>query len=197
MAVGGGQTSRVLADSSGVGGSDTLGMSTIQLAAAGARTMSWTRAPAPNRSAQVAVAFQSVDTTTPSVPVLTLNEASPLSYINAGRIYYNGQGANSGTFTVDATSADAESGIKKINFPALTGMVGGGDDLLSPYQGSYDWTGTSTAAGAQTVTVTNGQNLTSTATFTAVRDVTAPAGGALTVNGTVATAGGSSSYLTS
>ncbi len=55
-------------------------------------------------------------------------------------------------------------------------MTGGGDDLTSPYQGAYTWNPATVASGAQTVTVTNGQGLTSTGTFTVTRDATNPTG---------------------
>ena len=173
LAVSAGQTSRVIRDSTG---SNSIGMSSKLLAAAGATTMSWTRTPAPNRTGQVVVALSPLDNTAPSAPVLTVNEASPLSFVSGTTLYYNAQGSNTASFTVDATSADADSGIQKINFPAVTGMTGGGDDLTSPYQGAYTWNPATAASGAQTVTVTNGQGLTSTGTFTVTKDATNPTG---------------------
>ena len=76
-------------------------------------------------------------------------------------------------------------------------MTGGGTDTTSPYSTTYNWTASTTATGAQTVVATNGQALTSNATFTLVNDTTAPTGGALTANGTAASAGGTTSINTS
>ena len=117
-----------------------------------------------------------IDTTAPGAPVLTLSESSPLSYVSGTTLYYNAQGSNTAPFTVDGTSTDPQSGIQKLNFPAVSGMTGGGDDSSSPYQGSYTWTNTTSASGAQTVTATNGAGSTATSTFTVTKDVTAPTG---------------------
>src|SRR5262249_22500763 len=74
---------------------------------------------------------------------------------------------------------------------------GGGDDTTSPYtSGTYNWSGAVSASGNQTVTATNNATLTTTASFTITPDTTNPSGGALTVNGTAATNGGSSSSTT-
>jgi large repetitive protein len=173
LAVSAGQTSRRIQDSTG---SNSTGMSSKLVAAAGSTTMSWTRAPAPNRSGQVVIALSQLDNTAPAAPTITPSESDAFTYVTGTTVFYNAQGANSGSFTVDATSSDADSGIKKINFPAVAGMAGGGDDLTSPYQGTYNWTAATAASGAQTVTVTNGQNLTSTGTFTVTRDITNPTG---------------------
>ena len=173
LAVSAGQTLRKSQDSTGT---NSIGMSSKLLAAAGTTTMSWTRAPAPNRTGQVVVALSPLDNTAPTAPVLSLSEASPLSFVSGTTLYYNAQGANTASFTVDATSTDADSGIQKINFPAVAGMAGGGDDLTSPYQGAYTWNPATAASGAQTVTVTNGQGLTSTGTFTVTKDATNPTG---------------------
>ena len=58
--------------------------------------------------------------------------------------------------------------------------------------------GASNGCGADTVHATNGAGPDSTdATYTVTADTTAPSGGGLTVNGTAATNGGTSSYFTS
>ncbi|HXY85066.1 MAG TPA: hypothetical protein VEH52_06235, partial [Gaiellaceae bacterium] len=191
LAAAAGQTSRLIKDSTG---SNSIGISTKPVATAGSTTMSWTMSPAPNRSAQIVAAFSPLDNTAPSAPALTVTGSAPYSFASGTTLYYNAQGTNSGSFNVSATATDADSGIKKINFPGITGMTGGGDVLASPYQTTYNWTATTTASGNQTVTATNGQNLTSTSTFNVVNDTTAPTGGALSVNGTAATGGGSQSY---
>ena len=48
---------------------------------------------------------------------------------------------------MDGTATDAQSGIEKLTFPAVSGMSGGGDDSSSPYQGSYTWTDTTSRVG--------------------------------------------------
>src|SRR5207253_9430554 len=85
--------------------------------------------------------------------------------------------------TVAATSADAQSGLQKLNFPAIAGMTGGGDDTTSPYQGAYSWTATTSASGAQTVTAYAGSGLTATSSFTVTPDSTAPSGQTVALSG--------------
>jgi hypothetical protein len=119
-----------------------------------------------------------VDDTAPAAPSLTLSEspASAKQHVSGTTLFYNPQGANSGTFTVDAATSDPESGIEKVTFPAVTGMSGGGDDLTSPYQGVYDWTSSTSATGAQTATARNNAGLTANGSFTVTPDTSAPTG---------------------
>ena len=118
------------------------------------------------------------DTTAPSAPVLTLAEspADPDQHVAGTTVYYRPGGGRSGTFTADAATSDAQSGIQKVTFPAVGGMTGGGDDFASPFQGSYDWTSGTGSSGAQTVTARNNAGLTSTGSFTVTPDSAAPTG---------------------
>ncbi len=136
-----------------------------------------------NNTASVASSPILVDTTAPSAPALTVSESSPLSYVSGTTLFYNAQGSNTAGFTVDGTSSDAQSGIQKLNFPTVTGMTGGGDDTTNPYQGSYTWTNTTTASGAQTVTSYNGAGTTATTAFTVTKDATAPTGQSAALSG--------------
>jgi hypothetical protein len=139
-----------------------------------------------------------VDTTGPSVPSVSLSSASGNTFVNGGTVYINAQAGKSGSFQAAATSTDNDSGILKLNFPALTGFTsGGGDTASSPYQTTYNWTGAVAATGSQTITSYNNSSLTNSNTFTVTPDTTNPSGGALTVNATTATGAGSSSYNSS
>jgi len=113
----------------------------------------------------------------PSTPVLTITEtpADPHQSVSGTTLYYNPSGSNAGTFTVNAVATDPESGIDRISFPAIVGMAGGGDDLTSPYQSSYDWTASTSASGARTVTARSNGGLTSSENFTVTPDMTPPA----------------------
>jgi hypothetical protein len=115
--------------------------------------------------------------TPPAAPTLTLAESpsDPDQHVVGTTLYYN-PGAGSGTFTVDADASDPDSAIEKVVFPALPGMTGGGDDLISPYQSVYSWTAGSTASGAYTVTARNNAGLTSDSAFSAAADGTPPFG---------------------
>jgi hypothetical protein len=118
--------------------------------------------------------------------------------VSGGTVYINAQAGKSGSFQATATSTDGDSGIQKLNFPALSGFSsGGGDDGSSPYDGgTYSWSGAVGASGAQTVTAYNNAGLTTTGSFTVTSDTANPTGGALTVNGTAASGGGSTSSTT-
>ena len=105
-----------------------------------------------------------VDTSVPAAPAISLSESSPYAYVSGQTVFVNtGQ---SGSYDVDATSSDAQSGIEKIRFP---GPV---DDTSSPYGTSY---GFGALSGSQTVTAYNGAGLTASDTFTVTPDTTAPA----------------------
>src|SRR5581483_9214527 len=111
------------------------------------------------------------------------SESSANSYASGTTLYYNAQGSNAASFTVTGPSSDSESGIQKLNFPAVSGMTGGGDDTTSPYTGTYTWTSTTAASGSQTVTATNGAGGTATSTFTVTNDTTAPTGQSVALTG--------------
>ena len=180
-------------------------MSVDLLAAPGAHTMSWTSTTAPNRSAQAVTALESVDSTGPALNSVTLSGLTGQTFANGSTLYYNAQGANSGTFTVNSSFTDADSGVSTVAYPAVAGMTGGSGTATnaspstSAYASSsptaYSWTSATTTTGAQTVTATNRQGGTGTGTFTLVKDTTAPAGGALSVNSTAASGAGTSSWL--
>ncbi|HTZ05528.1 MAG TPA: hypothetical protein VMB53_07205, partial [Gaiellaceae bacterium] len=204
---GAGQTYHVHADSSAPGGSDSLGMSVDLMAAPGAHTMSWTSTTAPNRSAQAVTALESVDTTGPALNSVTLSGLTGQTFASGSTLYYNAQGSNSGTFTVNSSFTDADSGVATVAYPAVAGFTGGNGTVTnaspstSAYASAsptaYSWTSSTTTTGAQTITATNRQGGTGTGTFTLVKDTTAPTGGAFSANGTAATGGGSSSTITS
>jgi hypothetical protein len=142
-----------------------------------------------------------VDTTAPSFgsPALTLAASGSFAfYTGSGTsAYYNGNTGTASSITVNAPNVDDdESGVDTVSFPSLSGFSGGGNDTTSPFSATYTWS-TSSASGAQSVTTTSNSVVTSAATtFTLIRDVTAPAGGALTVNGTAASGVGTTSANT-
>jgi hypothetical protein len=113
------------------------------------------------------------DNTPPSGPVLTLSESEPDEHVAGTTLYYNPSGSNTGTFAVDASTGDAESGISLVEFPAVFGLDGALDPL-APYQTTYAWTATAAAQGDYTVTATNGVTLQASSTFAVVPDTEAP-----------------------
>jgi hypothetical protein len=113
------------------------------------------------------------DSTPPERPVLTLTESEPDEHVAGTTLYYNPSGTNTGTFTVDASTGDAESGVSLVEFPAVFGLDSA-IDPLAPYQTTYSWTETAMANGAHTVTAVNGGSLQATSSFTVTPDTGAP-----------------------
>ena len=111
-----------------------------------------------------------VDTSAPTA--VSLAYSAPTNAFQTGGTVYFRQGA-AGGFTVTATSTDPQSGVVSTTYPGL----GSG---WSHTAGDYTFNSSATApGGAQTVTVTNGAGLSSTASFTVVGDSTAPSGGSI------------------
>jgi hypothetical protein len=139
-----------------------------------------------------------VDTTGPSSPTVTLSGATTSTFISGTTVYINAQAGREGSFKATGASTDAETGVASIKLPSLPGFSEGGGTLSSPFETKYKWSGAVAASGAQSVTATNGAGLTATnsSAFTVAPDTTAPTGGALSVNGAVATGAGSASNAT-
>src|SRR5438477_2051735 len=114
-----------------------------------------------------------VDTSAPAAPGLAIDESSPLEHVSGTTLFYNTDGIADAGFTVTGSSGDPESGIAEVRFAAVDGLTGAG---------SYTWTAPG-AAGAQTVTATNGAGLTATADFTLTPDTAAPSGQTVTLDG--------------
>ena len=110
-----------------------------------------------------------VDLTAPSAPALTLSESSAWAFVSGTTIYLNT--AQTGSYDVDATTTDSQSGIDKVSFPA------GQDDSTSPYQAAYAF---GDLSGSQTVTARSNAGLTTSSNFTVTADTAAPTGGSVT-----------------
>jgi hypothetical protein len=114
-----------------------------------------------------------VDTTNPSAPALTLSAATGNTYVSGTSVLVSNKSTNSGGFTISAAATDSDSGIQKLNFPAITGYTGAGDDLTSPFSTIYNWTGVA-ATGTETVTATNNATGATTSAFTITSDTLSP-----------------------
>jgi len=138
-----------------------------------------------------------VETAAPNslAPTPTLSSATGNTFVNGATVYINPQSGRSGSFQASASATDPRSGVLNVVFPSLTGFtIGGGTVSSSPFLTTYTWSGAgATGSGPQTVTAKDNATLTNIASFTVTPDTMGPAGGALTVNGTAATGGGSSS----
>jgi hypothetical protein len=112
-----------------------------------------------------------VDTSAPSAPSLSFGSFTN-AYANGSTVYF--KGGSAGGFTVMPTSTDGDTGIASYTYPALAGF--------SNTLGAYTFDASSATHGGS-VTATNHAGTTGSGTaFTAQSDVTAPTGGALTVN---------------
>jgi hypothetical protein len=91
------------------------------------------------------------------------------------------ESAQTGSFTVQASLSDSESGVTQVVFPVIAGFTGGGV-VTTPVSGTtfrttYSWSnnGTSASPGAQTITATDGAGLSqaNVAAFSIVKAATA------------------------
>jgi hypothetical protein len=144
-------------------------------------------------SASAASSDALVDTTAPTVanaaPTEATTGADDQYFASAtNTIWFRPAGA--GSFTLNATPTDAESGVASVAFPDVSATAGwsgstGGTASASPYASpqAYTWTAGATAPGAKTLTVTNKAGLTATTALTISADSTAPAGQSIALTG--------------
>jgi hypothetical protein len=72
----------------------------------------------------------SPDATPPEEPAVTVEESERDQYVDGTTLYYNPAG-NGGTFTVTSTTADDESGVAVVDFPAVFGDDASSDTMPS------------------------------------------------------------------
>ncbi|MFL5968010.1 MAG: beta strand repeat-containing protein, partial [Gaiellaceae bacterium] len=126
-----------------------------------------------------------VDTSDPSAPTLTPSNAAAGAYYpgSGARVYFKPNAAT-GSFDLSASSTDGDTGIGSYTFPAASALGANWAASGSGNSRTYSYTATATSSGSQNVSATNNAGRTSSAsTFDVALDSTAPAGGALTVNG--------------
>jgi hypothetical protein len=161
-----------------------------------------------NQGTSAASNIAKVDSLAPANSI-TLTSVSPAGSAlkNGVTIYYHGSLAGGGSFKLTNAVTDAEAGPASSTTAALGGSSGGWSHTPStvstPSGGPFDsntfsWNAGTTSSPTEVVTAADqAGNTTPSATLTLTNDSNPPAGGALTVNGTGATGGGSSSYSTS
>jgi hypothetical protein len=142
----------------------------------------------------------SIDTTAPT-QALALASGGTGAYLSGLTLYYKGNTA--GSFKLVDTVSDSGSGPASAAFPAIAtaGWSHAAETVSSPPGGpyassSFSWTANPTNPAGYTVTGNDVAGNAATTSLTLVTDNTAPASGALTVNGTAATAAGSTSQAT-
>ena len=124
------------------------------------------------------------DTTPPSTPVLTLTETAPDAQVAGSTLFYNPTAGHAGTFTVAATTSDAESGIAQVAFPAVFGSDGVTDPRRPTRRTTAGVPG-QRPRGRSPSPPPTGRGLTASSSFTVTPDstgptvaITAPANGA-------------------
>ena len=146
-----------------------------------------------------------VDTSPPSTPTsatITPVAGAANQFVSGSQVFYNP--AQAGSFTVESSTSDDDTGISRVAFPSVTGFAGGGD-VTSPQSGTtfrttYSWSNNDASAspGAQSIASTNNAAATATnnTAFTVTKDGTAPTGGAISVPVYVNAATGSTAITT-
>jgi hypothetical protein len=141
-----------------------------------------------------------VDTTAPTQAV-TLAGGASNAYLSGATVYYDA--ASSGSFKLVDAVSDGGSGPASAVFPSIatTGWTHAAEAVTTPSGGSYtsssfSWNANPSVPAGYSVTGADAAGNTTSTSLTFVNDSTAPSSGALTVNGTAATAGGSTSSVT-
>ena len=116
---------------------------------------------------------------TTSAVVITPVTGTSAQVVSGTSVTY--QSAQSGSFTVQASLSDSESGVTQVVFPTIAGFTGGGV-VTTPvsgttYRTTYSWSnnGTSASPGSQTITATDGAGISqaNSAAFSIVKAATA------------------------
>src|SRR5205085_3207695 len=139
-----------------------------------------------------ATADARIDTSVPTVaataPSAVTGGSAQFWSAGAKTLWFNP--AAGGSFTLNATAADAQSGVDQVAFPdvsASSGWTGstGGTATGSPYSSpvDYAWTAGAADPGSKTVVATNGAGQTASDTLTIAADSTAPSGQTVSLSG--------------
>ncbi len=142
-----------------------------------------------------------VDTVPPTQSV-TLASGAANAYLSGSTLYYKGN-AGSGSFRLLDAVSDGGSGPASATFPSMAtaGWSHGAETVTTPSGGpfgssTFSWSANPSVPAGYTVTGTDVAGNTTARSLAFVNDSIAPASGAVTINGTAATAGGSTSSVT-
>src|SRR5439155_24234547 len=128
-----------------------------------------------------------VDTTNPSAPSLSFSGLGGGAYYpgSGTRVYFKPNAAN-GTFDITADSSDADSDIASYSFPAGSALGTNWSGSGSGASRTYSYTATATKIGRASCRDSDNAARTNSSSFDITTDSSAPAGGAVTVNGSAA-----------
>jgi YVTN family beta-propeller protein len=139
----------------------------------------------------------------PPTQSLTLAAGASDAYVNGTTVYYAGNAAGSLKLSA-AVTAYATATPASASFPAIatTGWTHNAEAVATPSGGpftssTFSWSQNPTNPSGYSITGTDSNGTTVNTPLSFVNDTTAPTGGALSVNGTAATGGGSSSLTDS
>src|SRR5207253_622442 len=161
-----------------------------------------------NQGTSAASNTAKVDSAGPSNS-LSLTSVSPAgsAFKSGATIYYRGVQAGGGSIKITNAVSDAASGPNSSQTAALggtsTGWAHTPSTVSTPAGGpfasnSFSWNAGTASAPTEVVTSADAAgNTTAASAIAFTNDSNAPAGGALTVNGTAASSGGTTSYSTS
>ena len=163
-------------DGSDPASSGTVATYVSPISVASTRTIRYYAVDVAGNASAVAGRAVNIDSTAPSTPALSFSALTNAYWSGSGTtVWYRG-GQASGSFTVTATSSDAQSGVSSYAMPNLgAGWTTPGTGSVQP----YGWSSANPAApGTRSVTATNGAGLASgAASFTGTADNAGPTGG--------------------
>jgi hypothetical protein len=166
----------------------------------------WSQDNAGNVESTNTTATIKVDIVNPANALTLTTKSGGGSFLSGSTVFY--QGSAAGSFKIQNAVTDADSGAASSTFAALGGTPTGWthttpDAQTTPAGGPYasnvfSWLNATSSSPTEVVTGADAAgNTTNAPTLTFTNDSTAPTGGAVSVNGTAASPGGSTSATTS
>jgi hypothetical protein len=181
------QRAAIAADACGAYSDDTVQTNGAAVTLASGFCYRWTFTTAPTDAAGNAAASNltsavvKVDTTAPTTGSASISESSAALYATGTTLYYRPSTAGGDDFTISLSPTDSATGIAAVDFPVIsgigTGATNGTTDTSDPYARTYTFgTGTLTASGSETLTVTDGAGNSATTSITLTPDSSGPTG---------------------
>jgi PKD repeat protein len=138
-----------------------------------------------------------VDTSTPTTPSLSFSGLSASTYYKSSTNALYFSPAAGGAFSLLASSSDSVTGIAGYTFGSLSAYGFSGTQSGGQMAYVFGTSAVQPPSGPTVYATSNAGASSATANYALILDNTPPTGGALAVNGTTATAAGSTSYNSS